>query len=235
MIYWNCIACQELLEAPESMSGGALPCPKCGVANAVPAHFWAQLNRRWFLVALAGGMLFAGIWAGVRLGRREVVATERSIDHSIPDSVFIPNDVVDPSVAAFMSRCSPDRGWEAWTGDRLNQIEGGFKRYHTSRAIDSPWMKADIWVGDARINQFDFTMRFEMERTSSREDFELRFISTMAVFLVVTEIDGKRLMEQMGEDFWDRSQPVVRVDVNGVPVTRYLDEDGFMLSVTYPL
>ncbi len=235
MIHWNCIACHELLEAPESMSGSALACPRCGVANAVPARFWAQINHRWFLIALAGGILLTGIWVGLRLGRREVVVIDRSNDRAIPDSVFVPNDVVDATVAAFMRRCSPDRGWKPWTSDHLNQIEGGFKRYHTSRAIESPWMKADIWVGDTRINQFDFTMRFEMERTSSREDFEQRFTSTMAVFLVVTEVDGERLMEQMGEDIWDRSQPMVRVDVNGLQVTRFLDEDGFMISVGYPL
>lgn len=235
MIHWNRIACQELLEAPESMSGSALACPRCGVANAVPGRFWAQINHRWLLIALACGILLTGIWVGLRLGHRGVEAIDRSNDPAIPDSAFIPSDVVDASVAAFMRRCSPDRGWKPWTSDYVNAINGSFKRYHTLRALESPWIKAYIWVGDARINQFDFTMMFEIGNTSSIEDVQQRFILTMSVFLVVTEIDGEQLMEQMGEDIWDRSQPMVRVDVNGVQVTRFLDEDSFMISVSYPL
>lgn len=37
MIRWKCAACRELLEAPDSLSGGSVHCPKCAAVNAVPA------------------------------------------------------------------------------------------------------------------------------------------------------------------------------------------------------
>lgn len=90
MIRWNCIACQEMLEAPESLSGGALQCPQCGAGNAVPARWLAHVARRWFLISVAAGMLLAGLWFGSKMNRTTVVvnpSTEPNIASAwLPDA-----------------------------------------------------------------------------------------------------------------------------------------------------
>ncbi|GEM_PF-5646109 len=221
MIRWNCISCHELLEAPESLGGGSLACPRCGTGNAIPSRFWAIASSRWFLVAFAGGMLLAGVWLGTRMGRTTIVVngTAQAPAGFMPDSAKSEAAIVQD----LLLRANPD-DWRPWQDDM-----GGFRTSCTKHR--------EITMRVAALENGSGVCGAHVILDASYAGLPSEERMAIIAFLLhfVAQTSGVKDQDALFNWFGDTSEDISQVTINGIEFQKFVYSNALEIWVEYKL